>query len=263
MNALAFGPGELALASLLILASSGLSLALSLGIHRQMLVASLRLVVQLVLVGFLLRFIFSSEGLWLTLLVLAVMLVAASYEVGARQKPRLAGFWHFAIAGAAVSSATIFVAAFALASLAGSEDWTAPRIVIPITGIVLGTALTATSVALHALFASVGAQRLGIEAQLALGRTRRQALGPLLRQAVHAGTIPVLNQMAGAGIITMPGIMSGQILAGQDPLVAAQSQIFLMFLLAAAAIVSILVAVSLSLRRLTDDRHRLRLDHLR
>jgi putative ABC transport system permease protein len=84
-----------------------------------------------------------------------------------------------------------------------------------------------------------------------------------MRRAARTGTINIINQMAGAGIITLPGIMSGQVLAGQDPLVAAQSQIFLMFLLGAVSTASIVIAITLALRRLTDDRHRLRLDHLK
>jgi putative ABC transport system permease protein len=81
-----------------------------------------------------------------------------------------------------------------------------------------------------------------------------------MRSAIHAGAIPIINQMAGAGIITLPGIMSGQILTGQDPMSAARSQIFMMFLLCAPSVASILIAVFLGLYRRTDERHRLRLD---
>ncbi|MET3925443.1 iron export ABC transporter permease subunit FetB [Devosia sp. 2618] len=263
MNSLIFSTTELLLASGLIVASAGLSLLLSLSIHRQLLISGVRMVVQLLLVGLVLRFIFESGSPWLTLALLIAMLTAASYEVGARQKWRLSGGWHFALSGVAVSTATILVAGFALSTLASTSDWTAPRVVIPIAGIVLGTAMSATSVALNALLDGISSARNGIEAQLALGRTRNEAMRPMLRKAIHAGTIPVINQMAGAGIITLPGIMSGQILAGQDPLTAAQSQIFLMFLLSGAAIASIVIAVWLAILRLTDDRHRLRLDRLK
>lgn len=83
-----------------------------------------------------------------------------------------------------------------------------------------------------------------------------------MRRAVNAGIIPVMNQMVGAGIITMPGIMSGQILAGQDPLDAATYQIFLMLLLAASGTSSVILAIYLTVFRVTDERHRLRLDRL-
>ena len=92
---------------------------------------------------------------------------------------------------------------------------------------------------------------------------RYTALGGVLRRALYTGLIPILNQMAAAGIITLPGIMTGQILAGMDPLDAARYQILLMFLLVGAGFAAALGAVYLSAWRLTDERDRLRLDRLR
>ncbi|MCW5720798.1 MAG: ABC transporter permease [Devosia sp.] len=253
---------EMALAAGLVMLSAGLSLVLKLGIHLALSLAALRMVVQLLLVGLLLRAIFSSGSPWLTLGLLVIMIGAASYEVGARQRRRLRQGWTFLVSGAAVSSATLFVAAFALASLSGSQNWTAPAVVIPIAGIILGSAMNAASIGIGSLLDTISAEKAGIEARLALGHSMRQATEPLLRRAIHAGTIPLVNQMAGAGLITLPGIMSGQVLAGFDPLAAAQSQIFLMFLLSAASVGCVVIAVFLTLRRLSDERQRLRLDRL-
>jgi putative ABC transport system permease protein len=263
MNGLVFGPWELALAALLVLVNAALSVAFSLGIHRSILIAALRMVAQLLLVGFVLGFIFTSADHWLSLLVLFAMLMAATFEVGSRQRKKLIGFWHYGLSGIAVSGGTMLVAAFALMTVAGSEDWTAPRIVIPIFGIILGSAMSASSIALNNIFEGVSSQRAAIEAQLALGHTRAQAMAPLMQRAIYAGTLPVLNQMAGAGLITLPGIMSGQILAGANPLVAAQSQIFLMLLLCAASTASVVTAVWLAAKSLSDERERLRLDRFR
>jgi putative ABC transport system permease protein len=263
MSGLVFGPFELALAAALVLANAGLSAVFDLGIHRSMLIAAARMVAQLLLVGLVLGFIFTNADHWLSLLVLAAMLIAATFEVGSRQRNKLAGFWHYGLSGIAVSGGTMLVATFALITVSGSEDWTAPRIVIPIFGIILGSAMSASSIALNNIFEGVSSQRAAIEAQLALGRTRAQAMAPLMQRAIYAGTLPVLNQMAGAGIITLPGIMSGQILAGANPLVAAQSQIFLMLLLSAASTTSVVTAVWLAAKSLSDDRERLRLDRFR
>ncbi|TWF53216.1 ABC transporter permease [Neorhizobium alkalisoli] len=262
MNGLAFGPFELALAAGLVLVNATLSLIADLGIHRSILIASARMVAQLLLVGFVLGYIFTSADHWLSLLVIAAMLCAATFEVGSRQRSRLAGPWHYGLSGIAVSSGTVLVAGFALLTVADSADWTAPRIVIPIVGIILGSAMSASSVALNTMFGGVSAERAAIEAQLSLGRSRAQAMKPLMQRAIYAGTLPVLNQMAGAGVITLPGIMSGQILAGANPLTAAQSQIFLMLLLCAASTASVVAAVWLAARSLSDERDRLRLDRL-
>ncbi|SFB54083.1 putative ABC transport system permease protein [Rhizobium sp. NFR07] len=253
---------ELSLAVALTLISAGLSVLLSLGFHKTLVWSAIRMIVQLMLVGLLLRFIFSQSSAWITLLVFAAMLLAASYETGARLPRRLSGYFQFLVSGTAITISTGFVSAFALLTVLGAENWLEPAHAIPIAGIILGTAMNSASIALNALFANIGSERNAIEAQLALGATRWQALGPLMRRAIQAGLLPVTNQMVGAGIITMPGIMSGQILAGQDPLEAGKYQIFLMLLLASSGVVSTVIAVYAAVRRVTDDRHRLRLDHL-
>jgi putative ABC transport system permease protein len=253
---------ELAIAVCLALATASLSLLLSLGFHKTLAWSVFRMVVQLLLVGTLLRFVFSQNAAWLTILIFVTMLAAASHEVGARQPGRLGGLWQLAISSSAVSLSTTLVSIFALITLLGTDNWLQPAHAIPIAGIILGTAMNSASVSLNALMQNITGERNAIEAQLALGATRWQALAPLIRRAVRAGILPVMNQMVGAGIITMPGIMSGQILAGGDPFEAAKYQIFLMMLLAASGVASTVAAVYLTAARMTDDRHRLRLDRL-
>ncbi|MBG6289947.1 MULTISPECIES: ABC transporter permease [Pseudomonas] len=263
MTPLQLSVPELALAALLILAAAALSWALRLGLQRTLLVSAARLVVQLVLVGLFLRQVFALSSPWLTALVVAVMLGAATFEVGSRQRRRLTGFWHLGIGGGAVGIATLGIALFALAGSLRPTPWYDARHAIPLVGIILGTAMNAASLALNQVFASVTRERAAIEARLALGADRHTALSGLIRRALYTGLIPTLNQMAAAGIITLPGIMTGQILAGMDPLDAARYQILLMFLLAGAGFIAALGAVYLSLWRLTDPRERLRLDRLR
>jgi putative ABC transport system permease protein len=263
MNPVVLSLPELTLAALLIVAAAALSFALRLGLQRTLLVASLRLVLQLALVGFFLRQVFALSSPWLTALVVVAMLGAAAFEVGSRQKRRLAGFWHYGIGGGSVALATLGIALFALAGSLRPQPWSDARHAIPLVGIILGTAMNAASLALNLVFASLQRERAAIEAQLALGVDRHRALRGVIRSALYNGLLPTLNQMAAAGIITLPGIMTGQILAGMDPLDAARYQILLMFLLAAAGFLAALGAVYLTVWRLTDSRDRLRLDRLR
>jgi putative ABC transport system permease protein len=105
-------------------------------------------------------------------------------------------------------------------------------------------------------------ERAAIEAQLAVGATYAQAMRGLVRASVRRALLPVINTMSAAGIVTLPGIMTGQILAGMDPLQAAKYQILLIFLLAGGSGLGAMAVVYLAAARLTDDRQRLRLDRL-
>lgn len=259
----ALGVGEVAAAAAALVAGAGLSLALALGVHRSLLVATARLVVQLLLVGLLLRWVFALHAPWVTALVLLAMLLAAAQQVGSRQEQRLQGAWHYVVGGLPTAAGTVLVVLLALGASLKPSPWYDARTVIPLTGIVLGTATNAASVALHHLFDAVVRDREIIETRLALGADRTTAFHDLIRRSTRAGLIPVLNQMTAAGVITLPGIMTGQLLAGMDPTEAAKYQIALMFLLAGASFFATFGSVQFAARRLTDDRHRLRLDRLR
>lgn len=253
---------DLLLAALSLLIASGLSLLLSLGFHRAMAIAVLRMVAQLVLVGLLLRYIFALSSPLVTLGFAAIMILAATWEVQSRQKRQLRGWLRFGLGGLPVVIATIFVTGMALATALREAAWLDPRHTIPLIGIILGTVMNSTSLALNTMLGSVQRERRAIEARLALGADSHLALRELRLSAVHNGLIPVINQMAGAGIITLPGIMTGQILGGMDPLDAARYQILLMLLLAGAGGLGVILATQLCLASVTDKRHRLRLDRL-
>jgi putative ABC transport system permease protein len=167
------------------------------------------------------------------------------------------------LSAGAVGVATLVTVGLALATAIRPHPWYDPRYAVALVGIILGSVLNAGSLSLDALVGGVGRERAAIEAQLALGVPFRAATSRLLREAVRRGLLPIINQMSAAGVITLPGIMTGQILAGLDPMEAVKYQILLMFLLAGASgLAAVTVAVS-AMRRLTDDRQRLRLDRLR
>ncbi|MEI2418090.1 iron export ABC transporter permease subunit FetB [Orrella sp. JC864] len=262
-QALVLQPWDLAAAAVLLLASAALSLRLALGVQRPLLLATARMVAQLLLVGLILDKVLALSSPWLTALVVAVMLAAATQAVQARQRRGLAGGWAVGMAGAVVGTITLGVTLLALHTALRPEPWHDARHLIPLTGIVLGAVMNAASLALHNLFETVRRERAAIEARLALGHAPAQAFAPLARQAVLTGILPTINQMTAAGIITLPGIMTGQILAGMDPLQAAKYQILLMLLLASGGLLAAVAAVRLALWRLGDARSRLRLDRLK
>ena len=253
-------PGLIA-ASLFIVVDAALSVLLKLGVARSLVVAACRTAVQLLLVGLILKTVFASDSPILIGIVLAIMLGTASYEVLSRQEQRFAGWWRYGLGAGTTLIATLLVTAFALLTLRPSP-WYEPQVLIPLAGIVLGSVMNGVSISLNAFNNGLVRERGAIEARLALGASRHVALRPLQRSALRSGLIPIVNQMSAAGIITLPGLMTGQILAGLPPFEAAKYQILILFLLAGATGLGAIATTSLAVWRVTDERDRLRLDRL-
>ncbi|HSV01938.1 MAG TPA: iron export ABC transporter permease subunit FetB [Phenylobacterium sp.] len=263
MNAISLSPADLAIAGSLVAFDALLSVLLRLGLHRQVLWAAGRMVVQLVAVGYLLRFVFALHHPAATLAIVLVMSAIAAREIAARPERKLKGWAGLALSAGGVAIATVVTVGLALLTAIRPHPWYDARYAVTLVGIVLGSVLNAGSLSLDSLLGGVARERSAIEAQLALGASFHQATARLLREAIRRGLLPIINQMSAAGVITLPGIMTGQILAGLDPLEAVKYQILLMFLLAGASGLSALMMAYGALRRLTDERQRLRLDRLR
>ena len=262
MTYITLGYWDIALASLLILINAGLSIRFNLGLERPLLIAATRTVVQLFLIGLVLKALFQlSSPLW-TGLAAFVMITMAGREVMARQDRRFSGFWSYGIGTSAMLVAGAVVTVFALTSVIKPEPWYEPRFALPLLGMVLGNVMTGIALGLNTLTHAAWRERAMIEARLALGHTRAQAFETVSRDALKTGMMPIINSMAIAGVVSLPGMMTGQILAGADPVEAVKYQILIMFLIAGGVGVGTLAAVMGGAVRLSDGRHRLRLDRL-
>jgi putative ABC transport system permease protein len=260
MNSVNLTALDLAIAASLIVLDAVMSLAFGLRVHRQLVIAAFRMVVQLLLVGFVLRWLFASGSVAMTMAVIVLMIVAAAREVAVRPKQRLHRFGNYRIAAIVVAVSSVGTVLLALTTAIRPDPWHDPRYAIPLMGIVLGSVLNSASIALDSFMGDVSGARNKIEARLALGSPLQAALAPLMRDALRKGMIPVINQMSAAGIITLPGIMTGQLLAGMDPLSAVKYQILLLFLLAGSSGLASGGVVYLASRSVGDERDRLRLD---
>ena len=253
---------DLLLGAALVVINVLLSLMLNLGVGRALFIAAVRAAAQLLLVGFILKYVFDSSSLWVILGVAFIMTALAAYEVWSRQKTRFTGVWGVGVGGAATAVAIVLVMVYTTVAIVDLDPWYSPQVFIPFVGIILGSVMNGVGISLNVFNTGLIRERAAIEAQLALGATRREALKPLQRNALRSGFIPIVNQMSAAGVITLPGMMTGQILAGMPPFEAAKYQILVLFLLAGAAGFGALAATSLAVRRATDGRDRLRLERL-
>jgi len=253
---------DLALGAALVLLLGLGSLRLRLGIGRALATGALRTTVQLLLMGLVLKALFgTTHPAWVAGLAL-VMLAVAGREVRARQKRPFAGAAGFGLGTGAMFLSSFTVTVLALTLMIGPEPWHAPRYAIPLLGMLLGNTMNGVGLGLDRLTQGAWQQRREIEGRLLMGETWRAAIHDLRQEAIRNGMIPVLNALAAAGIVALPGMMTGQILAGADPVGAVKYQILIMFLIATGTGFGTVGAVLLGSRRLFDERQRLRLDRL-
>jgi putative ABC transport system permease protein len=262
MNPIALSNLDLALAACLVLVHAALSLALSLGLGRMLVVAVARMVIQLALLGLVLQYLFEAVSPWLTLLAALVMIGFAGHEAVARLGRKFRGAWGHGISTVSVLLAAMLIMTYVLTTQVQPDPWYNPRYAIPLLGMLLGNALTGIALGLNTLTATASRERAAIEAQLTLGATIWRAMRPTLREAMRSGLIPIINAMVATGLISIPGMMTGQMLAGASPESAIRYQLLVMFMLAGATGIGVFAAVHAGTWRLTDARHRLRLDRL-
>lgn len=253
---------DIALAACLIIINGALSIVYRLGVERQLLIATLRMCVQLGAIGFVLKFIFAQTSPLWTMGLALIMILMAGREVMARQTDRFRGWWAYGLGTTTLLFVGTIATIFGVGVLIGPEPWYAPRYVLPILGMMLGNTLTGISLGLENMTTTVKRERNAIEARLALGATRFEAMDQVRRQALKTGMMPIINSMSASGIVALPGMMTGQILSGVDPIEATKYQLMIMFLIGGGTALGVLIAVTGAVRLLTDERHRLRLDRL-
>ena len=263
MSLIHLTPWDLALAASLVLLLAALSWRLHLGVERRVLIAAARSTVQLMLIGFVLEALFAQTSLPLIGLMATVMLMVAGWEVMSRQKRRYAGWW-----GMGIGTLSMFLSSFSvllqtLTVIIGVDPWYQPQYLIPLLGMLLGNTMSGVALAMDNLTRHAWESRGRIEARLMLGETWDTAIADIRRDALRSGLIPIVNAMATAGVVSLPGMMTGQILAGSPPIEAAKYQLLVMFLISGGTGLGSTAAVWIGSRRLFDDRHRLRLDRLR
>jgi putative ABC transport system permease protein len=243
----AIGWPQLALASLFILITGGVTLALHLGVAKDLGLATLRTYAQLLALGFVLRYVFATNTPLLVLAMLGVMLLAATRIILKRSPDAPPGLFGSTLLSMAITGLTITFAVTGL--VVGVDPWWRAQYVIPIGGMVIGNSMSGIALALERVFADLETRSDEVLGLLALGATPWEAARASVRTALRAGLIPGINTLAAVGIVFIPGMMAGQVLAGTDPLVAAPYQIVVMLMVATADVLGSVCAVLLSYRR--------------
>ena len=227
-----------------------------LGLGRDLGISILRMTVQLLAIGFVLKYLFAVEIWYVSTGVFAGMVFFASRTVLARTGIDFKGLT--SILTLAMLAGAGLVSVFICLAVVQVEPWYAPRYFIPLAGMVLGNSMSGCALALERFYSGVKDQRKLVETHLSHGANGAEATREILRSAFRASLIPTLSSMSGIGLVFIPGMMTGQILGGVEPLDAIRYQMVIMMAIVVSVAVSSFTILFLERGRFFDEYQNLR-----
>jgi putative ABC transport system permease protein len=244
--------GEVVAAIALAALAAVISLWRDADLERDIGVAVVRSIVQLTAIGYVIKLIFDQDNLVFVFALLAVMVTFGTFTARSRAK-RVPGATGPILIALSVAAATTLGLVVALGIFKPEA-----RYLVPVGGMVIGNAMTATAVALNRLGDEMSDSRPRIEATLALGATSREAAAPVVRRALRSGMITLVDSTKTTGVVFFPGTMVGMLLAGADPTDAVRLQLILLYALLGSVSISALIATGLAYRNFFTPAHQLR-----
>ncbi len=249
------GLWQMAVAYMLLLVVFALALSNRLRMSKDLAVATLRMTLQLIAVGFLLSYLFRFNFWYTSLILLLVMIAFAVHVVLGRVKLKLGRL--SLILFISISTGSLSVLAVLLFLVVGHQPWYDARYLIPIGGMIIGNTMTACALVTERFYNEVYGKRTVIETNLALGATSKEASMSAFRVSFGAALLPTIASMTGMGIVHLPGMMTGQILSGTEPILAVKYQIAIMVAILSSAALSSLITLYLLRGRLFNKYHQI------
>ncbi len=227
---------------------------------KDIIVGTLRTFLQLILVGFFLEYIFAVNQWYWVIGFLIVMILVAAHTAEQRLKKykRLSFLPDISFSILLGSAFTLFWATQVVIHV---HPWYHPQYVIPLAGMVIGNSMNSAALALDRFYGEVSQLKPEIETLLALGATGQQAAESPLKNALMAAMIPNINALMVVGIVSLPGMMTGQILAGESPLNAVLYQIIVMLMITCASAITSVLSVKMSVKKIFNSAEQLILEH--
>ncbi|WP_022794164.1 ABC transporter permease [Marinococcus halotolerans] len=225
--------------------------------EKEILISSLRMTFQLLLMGYVLMFLFENPSPWLTSLIVLFMLGFAIWNIFQRVRGPLTREMKRAIA-VSMSIGTILSLLYFNFVVIQFAPWFNPRYFIPIAGMIIGNSMTGITLGVQTLTEHLHSQRSRVEAALMLGATPNQATRKLVNQSFDAAILPTINSMVGAGIVFLPGMMTGQIISGVNPVTAIGYQIAILLGITGAVALSVILFTQLGYKTYFNERMQLK-----
>ncbi|MCY9110136.1 iron export ABC transporter permease subunit FetB [Bacillus atrophaeus] len=229
---------SLSLTMIFVLIALFLSKSFKAGVEKDMIIATIRAAVQLLLIGYILSLIFHSDHPAFIILMVLLMLAVAAHNVAKRKKITIGSFWRVFLTLAIVEIVTqgILLALQVIPLTA--------RYVIPISGMVIGNSMVLASLFLNRLGSEITVRKEEIQLILSLGGTPKQSIQHILTSCMKTSMIPTLESQKTLGLVQLPGMMTGQILAGTDPIQAVRFQLLIVFTtMASAALTCVILSM--------------------
>ena len=217
-------------------------------------VASLRMTVQLVLAGLILTYILMNPNPAFTVTYIMLMTAYAIYIVLQMNKSINKNFKM--IVGVSLATSGIAIVCFFVMAVVGVNIFN-PQYTIPISGMIIGNAMTGVSLGLKTFNENIKSQRMQINALINMGATPQKILTPFVNQAVGTALLPTLNSMLGMGVIMLPGMMTGQILSGTLPMTAILYQIAIIIAICAVTCLSVFCSLFFGYKTLYNERNQM------
>ena len=244
--------GEVAAALALVALAIAVSLWRGTGLASEYGVAVVRSFIQLTAIGYVIQAIFDEDTLALVIALIAAMVLFGAYTARGRADRVPGAFVPLLIALSVAGAATLIL----VVALDVFEP--EPRYLVPVGGMVIGNAMTASAVALNRLGEDIAEGAGRIEATLALGATSTEAAAPILRRSLRSAMIPLVDSTKTTGLIFFPGTMVGMLLAGAEPIDAVRLQLVLLWTLLGSIAIATLISTTLAYRNFFTPAHQLR-----
>lgn len=225
-----------------------ISLKKKLHLEKDIFIGTIRASLQLIAIGYILNVVFSTENIWLYLVIISVMIIVASHNAAKRGQGFRGAMWKIALS-------IVFIEGFVMLILIGFNiiEPTA-QYIIPLSGMTIGNAMVVAGLFLSQLQRESEASRDEIETLLALGASSKQALQRLMSRSVKYSMIPTIDSLKTVGLVQLPGMMTGMIIAGASPVEAVRYQLLILFAFTgAAALTSINLSMLFHKNILTTD----------
>lgn len=242
----------LLVALLMVAVAALVSELMCISIGKTLMWSAIRALVQLCVMGVIIGYVIRSNNPWLVFGVIAVMLVAAVQITLSRAKGIPKG-----LAGPVLLSLVItmlLMISLVTELVVRPHPWYAPQLVVPLTGMLLGNTVSALAVGLSRFYESMNERRDEVDTLLALGATPWEAARPSIVSSIRLGLLPTTASLASCGIVTIPGMMAGQVIAGGDPLNAAKYQFVVFAAIAALTLVADALIMTMTYRTCFTDK---------